>query len=146
MSELRRTVRPRNLAALRSLFAFIAFALPAVCLSQNFRLGWDPSPTPGVTNYILYGDTNALSWATLANAHMKLNTGTNTGVTIDSIPVGRYYFTVTAIEGGMQSTNSNIIMVDVPAPPTNLLTVVLQWGATVGSVTNDALFLKLRIP
>jgi len=115
-----------------------------IARGQSVRLAWDASPTIGVTNYVLYGSTNQFFYTNLAAAPLKYNTGTNLTVLVEPMKAGRYYFTTAAMANGAQSTNSNIIAVEVPESPGMLYTVELLWGAEVGSVTNNALFLKLK--
>ena len=113
------------------------------CAAQNFTLKWDPSPEASVTNYVIYGSTNANFATNLSVAPLKISVGTNTSLLVEASKPGRYYFTATAVAGGIQSTNSNVLPVLVPEPPANLFTVAVLWGAEVGAVTNQALFLKL---
>lgn len=126
------------------LVGWIALAGLGIGYSQSVRLAWDASPSPGVTNYVVYGSTNQFFYTNLAAAPLRYNNGTNLTVLVEPMKAGRYYFTPTAMANGLQSTNSNVLAVEVPESPGMLYTVELLWGAEVGSVTNSALFLKLK--
>lgn len=113
--------------------------------AADVRLGWNPSPTPGVTNYTLYASTNALSATNLQSATVKVNVGTNITVTLTDIAPGLWWLTVTAGKDGIISDPSNILLVDVPSAPINLRTVLVQ--ASI-NLTNwvDVGFFKLKLP
>ena len=113
--------------------------------AQMVSLAWDSSIHPGVTNYTLYASTNSLVATNLATATVRLNCGTNrTGTITDLVPT-RWWFTATAWADGAQSLPSNVLQVEVPLPPANMRTVVVQYS---GTLTNfyDVGFFKLRLP
>jgi hypothetical protein len=115
----------------------ILFALWALTgLGADFTLGWDPSPSPGVTNYVLYASTNGLSASTLTNAMVAVNVGTNTLMEAQNIVPGTWSFAVTAQAGGIESGPSNILIVQVPAAPANLRSVIIQFPGSNIVLTN----------
>lgn len=126
----------------------IAAAMMLACVAAvagDVRLAWDASPTPGVT-YTLYGHTNALTSTNKASAPLIVDVGTNLTIRAETVGAsGRWYFGATAVQAGIQSDLSNVLIVDFPAPPTNSRTVAIQWGITLASMTNNAFF-KLYWP
>lgn len=125
----------------------LGLLLPAACLGQSLTLGWDPSSSPGVTNYVIYATTNSFNYYQRSNAVVKIGVGTNLTAQITDIRPGRYWFTATAIGSGIESSNSNVLILDVPKPPANLFTIQLQY---LFSLTNneakDLGFFKIKTP
>lgn len=145
--------------------------LSAAAAAAELHLAWDPSPTPGVTNYVLYASTNdfsaptnltaaAASTRVLAPANpqarlsglaapdsgaVRLNVGTNLTATIADLAEGYWSFAATAEMDGLESELSNIVHVQVPAPPANMRTVILQYSGTLSNF-QDAVFFKLKLP
>lgn len=78
-------------------------------LAADVQLSWDASPTPGVTNYMLYAHTNALAQGNTATAVVKRMVGTNLTTRIEGIS-GIWWFTVTAWKDGLESEPSNIVI------------------------------------
>lgn len=129
-------------------------AAAAVCIAGvvgagEVRLAWDPSPTPGVTNYVLHARTNdpALLSNTVVSAAVHVGVGTNLSATLDNLRPARWWFAVTAEAWGVQSDPSNILEAEVPAAPGQFRTVLmqLQWSATLTNWT-DVGFFRLKIP
>jgi hypothetical protein len=126
----------------------IGFVL--VCLAawaghaQSIPLGWDKSPSPGVTNYVLYASTNAP--LNVANAVTRICVGTNLTATVQDLqPDAKWLFAVTAQVGGLESDFSNVLTVQVPTAPKNMRTVILQYSNTLTN-WQDVGFFKLRLP
>jgi hypothetical protein len=113
--------------------------------AQTVRLAWDPSPSPGVTNYVLYASTNELSATNLMTATTNLPCGTNLTATVTDLSAGNWWFVATAWAGGVESLPSNVLQVQVPTPPANMRTVVLQYSGTLSNFY-DVGFFKLRLP
>lgn len=125
---------------LLSLFFWLAPAAQAGSVS----LVWDASPDSSVTNYTLYACTNTIG--TNLSAAVTVEVGTNLTARIEDLLPGRWSFYVTAMAAyRIQSLPSNVVQAEVPAAPTNMRTVVLQYS---GTLTNfyDVGFFKLRLP
>lgn len=114
--------------------------------AQSVKLAWDASPTVGVTNYVLYAHTNPITAINITNSLVKVSVGTNLTATAYDIHAGKWWFGAVAQKDGVISAPSNILMIEVPEPPTNTRSVVLQYAATLTNGFYDALYLKLRIP
>lgn len=89
--------------------------------SAEIKLAWNPSDTPGVTNYILYGSTNTL---TLSNFNVRTNVGTNLVVAISTLTSRQWQFGVTAQKDLIESDMSNILPIEVPLPPKVLRIII----------------------
>lgn len=125
--------------------SILALVLAFEALGSEVRLAWDASPTPGVTNYVLYAGTNALNATNLTSAVVQLNVGTNLTGTIEGLVPEEWSFTVTAMRDGIESDPSNVLIVEVPQPPARMRTVAVQYS---GTLTNfyDVGFFRLRLP
>jgi hypothetical protein len=123
------------------------------CGATDIKFAWNASTNaPEFTNvtYALYGYTNDLPdnlvWTNCAS---RINVGTNLTCTISGIVPGLWFFGVRANAlcgtNSVESEFSNILILDVPKPPTNMRTVILQYS---GTLTNfyDVGFFKLRLP
>jgi hypothetical protein len=120
--------------------AILAFTVTALAADPgDVSLSWNPSPTPGVTNYTLYAKTSA--------TNIAVNTGTICTATLRDIKAGIYTFTATAWKDGTQSVPCIPLVVEIAEPPVGLRTVVVA-GAPILSSTNwvDMGFFKLKIP
>lgn len=123
-----------------------AFSLQPSAFAGEVTLAWDASPSPAVTNYVLYAHTNSLSATNLASATVKVNAGTNLTALVENLrPPVTWYFVATAVAGGVQSDPSNQLIVQVPPPPANARVVAVQFGITLTNLT-DVGFFRLRIP
>jgi len=143
MSEQRSRFRPRNLAAIVSLIAFLFLALAvdslaAVLTNQaSVTLAWDKSTSDFATNGITYRvyatNTAFASYSTNAFA------GTNTVVTFTNLAAGTWKFHAVSIQANLESTPSNVIFYTVPtnapAAPGKFALVYLQ-NENVLTVTN----------
>lgn len=127
-------------------FLPLLFLLCGPVFAGEVQLAWDASPSPGITNYILYAHTNALTKTNLSTAVVKVSAGTNTTASLDNLATGTWWLTVTASKGGVQSDPSNILIIDVPQPPAQMRSVVIQYSATLTNGFNDLGFFRLRIP
>lgn len=80
---------------------------------------WDPVNYPSVTNYFVYGGTNASFMTNLATSQVKLSAGTNTAAAV-VVPINyQWFFVVTATAFGMESLPSNVVTNRPPAPQNN---------------------------
>lgn len=105
----------------------------------DIRLAWDASATTGITNYVLYAAT------TTQTNIARLNVGTNLTARVESLQPGTWLFSATAMKGGVESDPSNILIVEVPQPPRNMRTVVVQYSGTLSN-WYDVGFFRLRLP
>jgi len=118
----------------------------AAAQGADVMLAWTPPASPGITNYILYASTNALTTANRTNAAVRMNCGTNTTALLEGLPANTTWnLGVSDQAGGVQSDLSNILIVQVPAAPAALRTVAIQYGITLTNFA-DAGFFRLRIP
>lgn len=123
---------------------FLLMLLGVSAHAANLQISWDASPTPGVTNYTLYAHTNTLTATNLAGAVVKVNVGTNLSVAVLGLPSGQWKFVVTATKSGLESDPSVTLPVEVPVPPPNLRTVIIEWSTNLTNWT-DLGFFKLKI-
>lgn len=87
------------------LLLFLACSLKAA----DVQLTWDASPSEGVTDYVIYAHTNALSSTNLIKAVVKQAVGTNLTAKVEGI-TGTWWFTVTAKNiDGLESDHSNVV-------------------------------------
>lgn len=112
--------------------------------AQEVKLAWDASATSGAI-YVIYASTNSLSVTNLASANVRLSVGTNLTATAQDIKAGRWWFAAAAVANGVESLPSNILIVDVPAPPAAMRTVVVQYSGTLSNFY-DVGFFRLRLP
>lgn len=120
---------------------------PLLAAAQNVTLAWDASVTPGITNYVLYASTNAISLTNttlLSTAQVRLHVSTNLTATVENLKAGQWTFAVTAMGGGIESAPTTLA-VEVPKEPARMRTVVVQYS---GTLTNfyDVGFFRLRLP
>jgi hypothetical protein len=129
------------------ILGFILVCLGAwVCPGQTVKLAWDASETNQPITYVLYESMNVLSDATIATATTNVLTGTNLTVTVSGLLAGNWWFAVAARDtNGIQSLLSNVLQIEVPKPPLNMRTVVLQYSGTLSNFY-DVGFFKLRLP
>ena len=130
--------RWRYLLQKLALMPMLAFSVTAA----EIQFAWNPSPSMGVTNYMFYSCTNTLS---LTNYTSRIPVGLSCTATITDLAPGIWQFSLTAMRDGIQSDFCNILTLEVPAPPAQMRTIVLQFS---GTLTNfyDVGFFKLRIP
>lgn len=114
--------------------------------ASDIHLLWDSSPTPDVT-YRLYASTNGL--ASLTNAQVKVNTGTNCTVIIADMQPAVWTFAATAVKqtlstnpvpllvgqpsvttNTVESAPSNFLLLEMPSPPANTRTYILELEVT----------------
>lgn len=127
--------------------AIASLFLVTTAFAGDVWLAWDASQTAGVTNYVLYGTTNAtLTTANMTNAQLRVNVGTNLLAHLESIGTPSLWkFGVTSVKGGAQSDLSNILPVEFPAAPPNARTAAIAFGIDLSSMTNQAFF-KVLFP
>ena len=117
--------------------------LTAHAQGATVNLAWDASPSPGVTNYVLYVSTNSLPQG-ITNA-LRLSVGTNLTASATFTNTATVNFAVTAQAGGLESDLSNILIAQVPAAPANMRTVALQYSTVLTGPFTNAMFLSLKI-
>lgn len=127
--------------------AIACLVLTTSAFAGDVWLKWDASPESGITNYVLYGTTNAtLTSDNMASAQLKVNVGTNLIAHLESVGLSlQWKFGVTAMKGGAQSALSNILPVEFPSPPANARTAAIAFGIDLSSMTNHAYF-KVLFP
>lgn len=122
------------------------FAASLAPLGGNVKLAFDPSTTPGVTNYVLYASTNALTATNLATAVTNISLGTNLSVRVDGLRPGKWWFATTAVKDGVESVASNILPLEVPQSPAVMRSLAIQYNATLtGTNWQDAGWFRLKI-
>jgi hypothetical protein len=136
--------------------------LTAACLAASaadVALTWDPSPSPGVTNYIIYAATNAFIFTNrtvaigtnmvtlndvLSGYVAKVSVGNKTAVVLEDIRPGRWWLCATAVASAVESGPSDILQLEVAEPPRNLRTLEIQVSASLTNWSTLGYF-KLRI-
>lgn len=115
--------------------------------AQSIKLAWDASPSSGVASYRLYAHTNNLATTSLSNAVVKLSAGTNLTATVSNLVSGKWWFAATAVNAlGIESDMSNVLLVEIPAAPSNMRTIVAQWnGQVVGTNWVDVGFFRIKM-
>lgn len=123
--------KPILLILILSITAFVSLAQ-----SAQVTLAWDASPTPGVTNYVVYASQSASMTSPIVTS-----AGTNLTGTVTIAMGTQWYFRATAQKGGLESLPSNqvsYIAPTSPSPPGNVrLTFVFPPGTTVTSTNNS---------
>ena len=134
----------------RHILAFIVYLLVSLASfqaittsAQSVTFAFDSSPTPGVTNYILYGTTNSFLHPT--NSQVKLHLGTNQQVTVYSMTHGNWLVGVSAVANGVEGILSNIVPIKVPEPPTNTVTVFVQYSQELTNGWTDQGYWRVKI-
>ena len=127
---------------LQTLLLLVAWGIHAA----DIPLTWDPSPSDGVTNYWIYASPEPFTNSNRTNAPVRVPVGTNTVATLEEVQAGKIYIAASAENSfGMESYLSNMIVLEVPAAPGDMRTVILQESATL-KVWSDVLFLRLKVP
>jgi hypothetical protein len=132
---------------MRCLALIFVCLLASTCPGQTVKFAWDP-PTNSTQplTYWLYASTNALSDATILSATTNLPANTNLTATISDLLATHWWFAAASRDtNGIQSVLSNVLQVEVPKPPLNMRTVVLQYSGTLSNFY-DVGFFKLRLP
>ena len=117
----------------------LALALSVTAaIAADINLKWNPSPSPGITNYALYAST--------ASTNLIINVGTNLTASLVDVKPGIWTFYVTAGKDGLQSPPCTPLTVEMAQPPENLRTIIVQ-GAPIITATNwqDLGVFKLKI-
>ena len=125
-------------------FLFVLLATVRV-YGGSVSLAWDASPSPGITNYVLYAGTN--NPATNATHLIKVNAGTNLTVRVEGLtPPTTWFFWATAQAGGLESDRSNVVQAQVPFPPANSRVLVVQAGVNLTNGFTDVGWFRLYFP
>jgi len=115
-----------------------------VANATDITLAWNPSPTVGVTNNVLYANTNIVTSSNRTNALVRLDVGTNSTAVVQNLTNRIWYFATAAMKNGIESEVSGNTTIEVPAPPSNMRTIVVQYS---GTITNfyDVGFFRLKL-
>jgi len=96
-----------------------------ICLSSlglysanagDVKIAWTPSPSTGVTNYIVYASTNSINSSNVSSAQIQILAGPVVAHTLTNLTVGKWYITVTAVADDSESDISNVVTATIPAP------------------------------
>jgi len=129
---------------IKALSVVAAWWLCATAMGQSVNLAWDASTSPGVTNYVIYATTNALTDTNASSALVKVPVGTNLTAKVFDLSPGMWWFGAKAVAGGAESKLSNVVAVEVPKPPAQMRTIAVQYSYTLTNFY-DLGFFKLRI-
>ncbi len=113
-------------------------ALPA---KADITLAWDPLTNFPSATYTLYAATN--SFTNAAGALVTANVGTNTQVTLSGL-TNFWHFRAAAAVNGLSSDLSAPLILQIPPPPANFRTVIIQGGPTITNF-QDLGFFRIRI-
>lgn len=88
----------------------VCCALSAAAQSGLVSLAWDPSPSPGITNYVIYVGPSSRVYTNSVNA------GNGTTHSFNNlVPGGIYFFTATAQDNnGLESDQANEVSARIP--------------------------------
>jgi hypothetical protein len=121
--------------------------------SAPITFTWDYDKPHEIDGFFLYAHTNGVVAA--KDAKVIVNTGTNQVVSVDQFTPGRWTvwataYTVGTNENGtnfyLESDPSKSLLIRVPAAPTNMATVAVQWVGTLASTNwTDMGFFRLKI-
>ena len=136
-------------STMNTLAAIAVFALAFTASAQTIPLQIVASPTPGVTNYIVYVGTNTLTPQNFRTASLT-NFGVGTSLTFtvsEPNPPATWYFVVTAVKGGIESGPTSVLPVSVPLPPGGLMPLALAYTFSLdpGGSTWSNLFFKVKV-
>ena len=126
------------------IFLAILFAVALAATAGSVRLEWDPSPSPGVTNYVIKAGTNSVQ--TGGTNWLAVSTGTNRTVRIEALAAGRWFFHAVAVADGVESDPSNEVQVEFPAPPANARTVAVESIPSLSATNRIELFRLVFLP
>ena len=99
--------------------ALLLFASALAASAKDVTLGWNSSPTTGVTNYNVYASRSPITTANAGSASIHVNAGNVLTATLPNLGVGTWYFAVDAEKGGLKS-DVITISAEIPAAPVNL--------------------------
>lgn len=113
--------------------------------ASSVNLGWDASPSPGVTAYVVYAATNSLNATNLDTAFQRKPVGTNRVAKAVWTGTNRIYFVVTAAAASVESDPSNVLIEQAPEAPPNLLNMALNYQTSITLPSTNALYFSLQI-
>jgi hypothetical protein len=126
---------------------FLILALSATAQASS-GLTWPSSPTPGVTNYVIYIATNSFTASTIhSQTFTNFSLGTNTAVSFAFTQPQSYWFAFTAVAGGVESAPSPVSTIVVPQGITNVYSVAVQAAymlPTTNWTTIGQIYLQLK--
>jgi len=102
---------------------FVGFLILASVKAADVKLIWGASPSAGVTNYIVYANTNTIVSTNYYLSSIKIEVGTNLTTRVSGLTPGMWWFTVTCIADDVESDISNVITGNVPNKPGNVLKI-----------------------
>lgn len=134
-------------------FCFLLILVAVVLLACTLLAGhvpgqvtlvWQASPSQGVVNYRLrFADA---TMTTNAPPLWFVDVGEQLTATLILTNTGRYFVDCRAMDSnGVQSVSSNELVFDVPEPPGQLRTLIVQHSLTVESGFTNAGFFRLEI-
>lgn len=96
----------------RILLVVVSLLIPLCAFGQTVTLSWDASPTPGVTGYKVYYDTDTqlpMDSTAATEGSSPIDVG-NVLTTTVTVPDGTWWFAVTAYDAaGYESSFSNFV-------------------------------------
>lgn len=118
-------------------------------LAGFIPLKWSPSPTAGVTNYVLLAHTNNINSDNWVDATVRLNCGIATNALARVVGTNAtWYFSVIAQKNAISSDLSNVLIGEFPAPPADLRAMSLDYTFDLTSTNwlqaSETLFIRLR--
>lgn len=117
--------------------------------AQTIPLQINPSPTPGITNYVIYISTNTMTAQNFHSTSLtNFGVGTNLTFTVsEPNPPATWYFVATAVKGGVESAPTAVLPVSVPLPPGGLLPMALAYSFTLdpGGTVWSNLYFKVKV-
>lgn len=130
---------------MKFVLSLVTALLTFVVTAGDIPLTWDYATNEPTSAFILYASTNVISATNYRTAPVRLPLPPVNTVTLSSFKPGTYWITVTAVSTNtLESDPSNILVAQVPKPPANLRTVVLQYGPTITNFV-DVGFFKVKI-
>ena len=100
----------------------LIFLMGVSVAASEVSVMFDPSPSAGVTTNYIYGspNTNFLVSGSLTNAQIRIPVVPSQTNRVTGMTSGPWYFVVVASTAGVLSDPSPLLLVNVPAAPTNL--------------------------
>lgn len=130
---------------LKTLFSLFALSVPLI--AGEVKFAWTPSPDdlPGSNFvYLLRAATNTMT--TFAPPVVVVNVGTNLTASLIFTNAGRWFVDCIARDtNNVESESSNELIIDVPKPPGQFRTVVLQHAATITNGFSNVGFFRVEI-
>lgn len=128
----------------------------AICLftfaahAGTVRVAWSPSPDAASEpiTYAIYAHTNVLSETNLNSAVLRIDAGVSLSAMLSFTNAARWHLVVTAVDANyVESAPSNMLTLEVPAPPAGLRTVVVEHTIDLSTSTGwqDVGYFRLKL-